>query len=293
MKSVYPNDDIFVIDYRSLRIENDYRAVFFRKTIFQNVSQFLYAPKNILKRQKFNTFRKTYLNLGSADFSSYDVIYYGSDQIWNTALTGGDLAYFGKGFSGKKIAYAASDGGELELTGEVISLLNGFSEISCRENALAERLRKENVSTPIRTESDPVFLLSKEAWLRIAEKPKESGYILAYKISDRADFDRQAELLSEKLGKPVIQIVYVKSIKKLFYKRQKFVQGVSPAQFLGYIANADYVLTTSFHGTAFSILFEKPFTVLSFDKRSERVREMLERYGMEECFKAGIKYDGK
>ena len=284
LKKLYPNDEICVIDYRNTLIDNSYKSIYVRKSFLQNIAQFLYLPKVLKKKNNFRKFKRNFLNLTHPDFSSFDIIYYGSDQIWNTTLTNGDLTYFGEGFSGKKIAYGASDGGEMQITDDIKSLLSSFDSIFCREISLENKIKNMGISVPISTVLDPVFLLNKNEWLKIAIPPKEKNYILAYKIALRDDFDIQAEKLGMQLGKKVVQIVYLKSIKKYFYKKQKIIQAISPEQFLGYLANADFILTTSFHGTAFSIMFEKPFYVLSFEKRSERITELLNYFGLEKQY---------
>ena len=274
--------EVHVLDYRPAFLTEPYK-------LWKNA--YLKHPLPLLKvawkltgalrrRRGFADFEKTFSPVPCRT-EGFDAIVFGSDQIWNTSLTNGDLTFFGKGFNGKKIAYGASDGGEIEFSDEIKDLLNSFEYITCRETSLAEKIKKLGVTVPVSAVSDPVFFLSKEDWLKIAVLPKERNYVLAYKISDRPDFDEQTEKLGEQLGKKVIQIVYVKSLRKLFYKKQHFAESISPEQFVGYFANADYVITTSFHGTAFSILFEKPFYVLSFKKRSERITELLNKYNFE------------
>lgn len=283
LKELYPDDEVFVIDYKCHKIVNSYVPRFNIKRPWK----ILTLPKIKKKVKIFQKFRETYFHLGTDDFSFYDVIYYGSDQIWNSALTGHDLIFFGKDYSGKKIAYAASDGGEMNYDTEVCELLNQFSIISCREKTLTDKLQNSDIKSPLTTVCDPVFLLSKEQWMKIAELPKVEKYVLAYKVSDNPNFDTEAEKLGKRLGKKIIQIVYVKSLQKFFYYGQNFVEGISPEQFVGYFAKADFVLTTSFHGTAFSVIFDKPFFVLSFNKRSERITDLLsvlkikDRYGSE------------
>lgn len=284
LKKLYPNDEICVIDYKNVAVEQTYKPLVMRKKLISNFTQFLYLPQVLKKRKQFIQFRSKYLNLGSCNLSEYDIIYFGSDQIWNQNITGKDMTYFGAGFNGRKIGFAVSDGGELTVTDEIIKSISKFESISCREESLTNRIAALNLNVPVKTVNDPVFLLSKKQWLSIAEKPKERGYVLAYKIAQRVDFDEQAEQLGKKLGKQVIQIVYLKSVKKMFCKNQKFVEGVSPEQFLGYIADADFVITTSFHGTAFSILFEKPFYVLNFDRRNERIKDLLKCHGLMNCY---------
>lgn len=274
LKELYPNDEVCVVDYRCPRIERSYIPKF---KILRPWT-ILYYLKSRKKHQKFQNFRTKYLNIGSDDFSKYDLIVYGSDQIWNSHLTERDLTYFGKNYNGQKIAYAASDGGEMTYDTEVCELLNKFSKISCREKSITESLKKQNLQRLVETVCDPVFLLSKDKWLKIAEFPQDENYVLTYKVRENINFDSEGEKLGEKLNKKVIQIVYVKSLRKLFYKAQDIVEGISPEQFLGYIAKAEYVLTTSFHAAAFSIIFNKPFFVLNINKASERITDLLSEF---------------
>ena len=284
LKKIYPNDEVYVIDYRNSLIERSYKPICLRKSLKQNVTQFLHLPHVLKCRTKFKDFRKKYFNIGRAEFSDYDIIYYGSDQIWNPEITGEDLMYFGKGFHGKKIAYGVSDGGELTISDEIRTLLNSFDKILCREESLLQRLKNENISAPVETVCDPVFLLSKDQWKKFARTPIQKKYILAYMMANRIDFNDSAEKIGKILHKKVVQIVYIKALKKIFYKKQKIVECITPEQFVGYIANSNFVLTTSFHGTAFSILFEKPFYVLSFERRAERIKDLLKERGLESCF---------
>ena len=288
LKMQYPDCEVNVIDYRNNLIEYSYKIIRRRNSLYYNITQYINFPRILKKRIQFKNFRNKYLNIGTSELSSYDVIYYGSDQIWNTTLTGNDLIYFGKNFEGKKIAYGASDGGEMEFSDEIKKLLNSFSEITCRESTLSERIKNNNITVPVKEVCDPVFLLSNEQWKHISVAPKYKGYILAYKIADRPDFDNEVEELGKKLNKPVIQIVYLKSLKKMIYKKQHFIEGISPEQFVGYFANADFVITTSFHGTAFSIIFGKPLFVLSFGKRSERITELLVNYKLENRYISSV-----
>lgn len=276
LKKNFPDCDVSVVDYRNAEIEKAYRIIQCRKTILGNFTQFLYFPKTFKKRHNFVDFRKKYLCTGSSQYNDYDVIFYGSDQIWNFDITGGDLVYFGKNFNGIKIAYGASDGGKINGAEEgVKNLLDDFNSISCREKSLSEKISCV-MNQEIPTVCDPVFLLSKDEWLKIAEKPREQNYILAYKISENLDFDDEVERCASRLGKKVVQIVYIKSLRKFFYKKQHFAEGISVEIFLGYIANADLVITTSFHGTAFSLIFERPFYVLKLQNGAGRVTDLLE-----------------
>ena len=284
LKKNFPDCDVSVVDYRNAEIEKAYRIIQCRKTILGNFTQFLYFPKTFKKRHNFVDFRKKYLCTGSSQYNDYDVIFYGSDQIWNFDITGGDLVYFGKNFNGIKIAYGASDGGKINGAEEgVKNLLDDFNSISCREKSLSEKISCV-MNQEIPTVCDPVFLLSKDEWLKIAEKPREENYVLAYRIAENLDFDSEVEKTALKLGKKAVQIIYLKSLRKLFYKNQHFVEGISVERFLGYIANAELVITTSFHGTAFSIIFERPFYVLKLQNRAERITDLLENISLSERY---------
>ena len=280
LKELHPNDEIYVIDYKCHKIINDYIP----KINLKKPWSILGLRKTKQKCKTFQQFRKEHFNLGTDDLSFYDVIYYGSDQIWRPDLTGEDLIYFGKGFSGKKIAYAASDGGKIDLTSETIDLLSSFSSISCREKTLTAKLQKIGLQFSIETVCDPVFLLTQEEWLKMAVLPKEDNYVLAYKLADNPNFDTEAENIGQLVGKKVIQIVYVKSLRRIFYYKQKFAESISPEQFVGYFAKADFVLTTSFHGTAFSIIFNKPFFVLKIGKASDRITDLLATLGIKDRY---------
>ena len=282
LKSLCPDDEVRVVDYRNPAIERSYRILGLRRRPLGNVTQFLYAPALIKKRRQFGKFRTSFLDVGTARFDGYDVIVFGSDQIWNAELTGDDLSYFGKGFSKTKIAYAASDGGVISGTDdEIRELLRGFSAVSCREKYLSQKICAMTGRGDVLTVCDPVFLHSKQQWQEFARLPEGHGYVLAYKIAENARFDSEAESLGRRFGKQVVQVVYVRSLKKMFCRRQKYMECLSPQQFVGMFASADFVLTTSFHGTAFSVIFEKPFFVLAIGSRSERITDLLGRLGLQ------------
>ena len=282
LKSFCPDDEVRVVDYRNPVIERSYRILGLRRRLLGNVTQFLYAPALIKKRRQFCRFRTDFLDIGTARFDGYDVIVFGSDQIWSAELTGDYLSYFGKGFSKTKIAYAASDGGEISgADDETRELLREFSAVSCREKYLSQKICAMMGRGDVPTVCDPVFLRPRRQWQEFARLPEEHGYVLAYKIAENMRFDSEAEFLGRRLGKRVVQVVYVRSLKKIFCRRQRYMECLTPQQFVGMFASADFVLTTSFHGTAFSVIFGKPFFVLAISIRSERITDLLGRLGLQ------------
>lgn len=291
LENCFPKAEVSVVDYKNQKIVYGY-AIFhlknknFYRKIRSLIGGILYLPQRIKCKSNFKTFVRKNLNIGSSDFPDYDAIFYGSDQIWNPDITGGtDKVYFGDGFNGTKIAYAASDGNKLKVADETKNLLKKFPLVTVREKS---SVKKFSFLKNVRSVCDPVLLLSKTEWIKSAVVPKEKNYVFAYKIGENLDFDDEAEKLGRMLGKKVIQAVYVKPLKKLFYKKQKFVQGVSPLEFVGFIANADFVVTTSFHGTAFSVILEKPFFTLQIGSYSERITDLLKNVGLEKRYVKNI-----
>ena len=117
---------------------------------------------------------------------------------------------------------------------------------------------------------DPVFLLSKETWLNMAyEVDKKQKYIFVY------DFDGN-ELIKEialKVAKKKSLKIY--TVFKSDYS-DKVIKGMGPIDFISYIKNAEFVISNSFHGTAFSIIFEKQFIVVNRKEEiNTRMRDLL------------------
>ena len=296
--STITDKEVCVIDYKNKEVKQQYSLLYKKPenltSLFkQLITVPIYLLPKIKKKVIFHTFIKKKLNLKKFDFSLYETIIYGSDQIWNPTLTGGiDFYYFGKDNNNKKIGYAISDGNELVLfedNTELLKKINSFDYLSFRENTTSKKIKEIIPSKKIDTVCDPVFLIDKSAWLSISTSISEKNYILVYKIIDNKNIDIEAEYLSKKLNKKIIEIVYIKSLKKFFKKDRVYLKGISPEHFISYFANADFVLTTSFHGTAFSIIFRKPFYVLSLSKRSERITDLLENINLEKNYISTIK----
>lgn len=218
---------------------------------------------------------------------SYDLIIYGSDQIWtkhnSQKFKGFDKVYFGNysGVSQKKISYAASMG-VINLSKEdylFIELsLKNFDAISVRETEL-EKIIRENCSNEATLVLDPVFLLPKEKWNTLFSKilPKEK-YIFFYHLLHSEDAILLTKKLEDYTGYKVLEIPGTNVKPWLISRRYK--QTESPYGFLSLIANAEYVVSTSFHGIAFSLIFEKQFFALGMGTNSGRVTSLLSSLGI-------------
>ena len=229
-----------------------------------------YAPLKA-RYQRFEEFSKQYLRISGHRFESleelknaelpYDVILSGSDQIWNPKIFPDgrfDPVFFGAFSRRRKIAYAPSfgiphvpEGMEEELRG----YLAGFSHVSVRERQ-GQVIVEEVTGKTVPVVLDPTLLLDREEWGAIAQPPADKGYILCYCISRPGALSPYIHALAEKTGLPVVQLC---GIRQKVHPKAKCVLDAGPAEFLGLFQNASYVCTNSFHGTVFSVQFQKPF----------------------------------
>lgn len=192
----------------------------------------------------------------------YDKFIVGSDQVWSPFCTGNDMTYFLDFVeqSSKKFSYAACLGiakDDFFKQTEVKKLLEDFNMISVREASAKQRLEKILNQKKIETIIDPTFLLTQEKWNEILPVfYNKEKYILVYSLSMPKEVINFANELSRKTG---YKLIYI-SLDNLFYiKKIKNTKNCSPIEFVNYVKNAEYVITNSFHGTAFSIIYNKEF----------------------------------
>ncbi len=250
--------------------------------------------------QRFETFAKDHLRVSAHRFESleelrsavlpYDLILSGSDQIWNPKIFPDgrfDPVFFGAFSQRRRIAYAPSfgiphipEGMEEELRG----YLKQFSHISVRERQ-GQRIVKDLTGQEVPVVLDPTLLLTRDQWSAMAAPPGLSGgYILCYCISRPGALAPYIHQLAEKTGLPVVQLC---GIRQKIHPRARCVLDAGPAEFLSLFQNASYVCTNSFHGTVFSVQFQKPFfTAVApgelAEPESSRTFSILSRLGLTE-----------
>ena len=219
----------------------------------------------------------------------------GSDQIWNPDITLGlRRAYFGA-FSNpwkKQVtAYAASFGsGALpeRYDGEFAALLARVDAVSLREEAAVPYLKKFR-DDPVTAVLDPVFLIGREDWLRVERPPEREGFILLYATERDMALYEYARRLSREKGLPVVELKAAGGPGE-----EDFIsdRAAGPAEFLGYIHQADYVVTNSFHAAAFSIIYQKRFLVFLHSTLGARTRGVLRVHGLEDhIYREGAEID--
>ena len=204
-----------------------------------------------------------------------DVFVAGSDQIWHPDLCR-PLFFldFVKGKT-KRISYAASMGKTLvneEKVQTFKGLLQNIDSFSVREKDNADVILRY-VNKDISVHIDPTFLLSAEQW-RLYEKkyPIFEPYILVYAIYWDSKLNKKLKNLSKKTGYKVVSIS--SSLDKVF--AHKKIYDVSVGEFLWLIDNAEYVVTSSFHGVAFSTILEKRFSAVVNEKLPSRISNLME-----------------
>lgn len=206
---------------------------------------------------------------------SRDVIIAGSDQIWNPAWT--EDAYFLNFVPDHngKIAYAASIGTNSvsqTFLEHVVPLINRFDFISVREES-AKEILQPYVDKPIKVVLDPTLLLRREEWDEIAVQPTiPEPYIFVYLLGEKREHRRLIKKYAKTLG---LKIVFLPHVHFRFNPADCFfadynLYDVGPREFVGLIKNAETVITDSFHGCVFSIIYQKKFWALKRHKDSEK-----------------------
>lgn len=205
----------------------------------------------------------------------------GSDQIWNTNyLNGRCPAYFLDFGKAKKISYAASfaiDKIEKEWKPFVKQQLSHFDHISVREKTGLKILDDLGIHDATQV-VDPVFLLDVKEWNELASEAKDYGlernkYIVVYDFLNDERIAEFAVKLSQELGLPTVSI---NDFNILSYVN-KNINNAGPLEFLSLIKNSATVVCSSFHASAFSIIFQRPFYVfpLKNSKNSSRMEDLL------------------
>ena len=218
----------------------------------------------------------------------YDVIVCGSDQIWNPYITHFESAFFLKfaNADSKKISFAASIGQDKIKEDGIRFISENISEIdtiSVREESAVEILRQAGVEKAVSVNLDPVFFLKSEEWekkeIPVKLGPRFKNYILVYRLTDNPLMDKVLKELTEKTGMPCVAIT--ERLGKIPFITKKFTS-VGPGEFLYLMNNADYVVTDSFHGICFSMIFRKKLIAISNLARNTRIVNLLSKTGMSE-----------
>lgn len=263
-----------------------------------NISTLLKIKNKILRINRFKSFINQRYRLSgkpiydqnklNENMFNYDVYITGSDQTFNLLLNK-NIEYRKPYFlpfvkNTKKISYAASMGEKIQNISPtnkewMKKALNEYDHILVRDEKTADFIEKElNISRPDIV-LDPTLLLTSEEWNEISKPTKipDEKYVLFYSVLSSPWVIKQVNAIAEKLNLKVIAPHHANRFEfSTNFKRMDFC---GPEEFIDLVKNATVVLTTSFHGTIFSLLFNKPF--LSFVLgEGNRITNLLKLTGL-------------
>lgn len=259
-----------------------------RKIISQHTNRFV--KENIVTTEKIDTWEKFSL-LKKHGFEAYVV---GSDQVWRPIFSPGVTHYFlgflDKDDKVKRFAYAASFGVDnwefsSKQTAQCAALAKSFDAISVREDS-AVKLCKEYLGVDCIHVLDPTMLLTKEDYIKLVKKdniPKIKGTLMTYVLDKSSD---KKEII-QKVAKELNLILFSVMPNKTFLEagKENIEDYIFPpvTEWIRGFMDADYIVTDSFHGTAFSIIFNKPFISIGNAGRGmTRFTSLLKMFGLEE-----------
>lgn len=252
------------------------------------LTRLLTCMRFMKRRNAARTFANNHMNLSKGD--SFDVVVYGSDQIWRkfqrTTFKGYDPVYFGQGYvvAKRRITYAASMGpvafdNESDKAFFKKSMQN-FDTISVRESGLQAMLADEFAVTAAKV-CDPTLLLSTEEWSSLIDNRYIPAYpyILYYRLNPNADADRFVKRLSATMG---IKVIEMRGKIPVMHYGKRYHLAAGPQEFLSLLNGAQYIVSTSFHGVALSIRLQKQFYFVSKEKNANRAMTLLADLGLQD-----------
>lgn len=292
--------------------EIDYYPDYFRKIYMMNVSFSIKHPKSLfykIKRESISAilkkrslgFKKFIENnfvlsrtfsqkeISTIDKLDYDIIITGSDQVWNDRCAEFDPIYFldfPAASKVKKYSYAASfnlNKIPFDKIEEYSRRLKGYASYSVRES-VGQILLKDLIGVNAVVNCDPTFLLNQNQWIELADKCNNSKiknsqpYLFVYYVKKSKMLMEYAQKIAKQKKLQVICIPCMMTFdvfeQKLYSEYGfTFLPDASPYDFLSLIKNAQYVISNSFHGTVFSVIFHKQFySVMNFDDGGKNLR---------------------
>ena len=290
--------DIEIINYQNKQIQAPYRIfrVSKEKKLLQNIKQIVLGLRFFIPRlrqkRSFRKFGEKYLNLSKriykpADLNctSYNAIITGSDQVWNPKITNGldDIYTLNIESRCLKLSYAASVGNDDFIKAnetQFVDKLKKIDKISVREETTSKRLSKvlnKNIETTI----DPTLLLPKENWANIIsnkKKIKEKYIFVYYVYAENEILHKTVEKIAKDTG---YRIIYFDEKNKEYDGRKAMnFNCYGPDVFIDLLANAEIVITSSFHGLALSSVFQKELYIV-YDQNTNRLKNLVSKLGLE------------
>ncbi len=247
----------------------------------------------LLKRrfERFESFQQNQLRLSpryhtvaelEAGPTEYDAYVCGSDQIWNFS-EGASPVYFLRFLPTDRpaIAYAPSFGKTFEASSapeHLADWIQRFQYLSARESSGVDFIQ-ELAGRSVPQVLDPAFFLDGEGWGELAAPPLlQEPYLLFYALEMNARTNAIIRYLSDTLKVRIV--IAGKGGSFMLGRKTRIAIDSGPAEFLGLIRNARFVLSNSFHATVFSMLFGVPFLTIGHSSRNARMESLLSMAGL-------------
>lgn len=232
---------------------------------------------------------KEYLSKQEIDITGFDAIISGSDQVWNPRLTGGDMTYFLDFVPEhiKKVSYAASIGLNGDLFMEYKDVFEKyvptFSGISLREETHVDYIQSIARDKEVIASIDPSLLLTSNEYLEAFNLPdnRSEDYIFVFSYALDPKMYDFANMLSLKSGYKIVALSPYNGGN--YVSGTKIMRKVPPVEWLQLFNSAKMIITDSFHGMMFSIVFNKPFYAYTPNRSNvARVRDILKKLNLED-----------
>lgn len=277
--------DARLINYRQF----DNKLISTIKSISDGIVDILTMPANKRRITRYNEFRNNALQLTKLCCTTeeltelnneFDAFITGSDQVWNAGKGVCKAFYLDFVFKHKKkISYAASFGSSsipVEYQQDSIDGINSIGCLSVREKSGAD-IVKELTGREATVVLDPVFLLEKEHWMKISnqELKFKKPYIFVYPTQITKTLTEIIRELRRNYDYEVITPFYIPGCQT--------IKDIGPREFIGYIANAEYIVTSSYHAAVFSILFKKKFFAVAHSATGSRMTDLLKLLKLDSC----------
>lgn len=278
--------NVKIIDFNPKRYAKDASLI---STIKKGILNIIDYRDFKIKQKRIITFREQNFKLTDHRYTSvadidnnppvFDAYICGSDQIWNPEIYGVLSPYFLEfvpNANAIKLSYAASFGREsLDASNKHLigQYIRHIQYISVRETTGIDIVR-EVAGREARQVMDPVFLINSHEWgiLPGHTFSGPSQYILLYTMEIDYQLLESVRYLAERCHMEVIHLSW--DFRK-HHAVDHVISNAGPLQFIELIKNASYVCINSFHGTAFSIIFNKPFLVTPHTTRNTRIASLL------------------
>ena len=218
---------------------------------------------------------------------SSSILMTGSDQVWNNKYNRGiDDIYYLKfaQSSNKRVSYAASIGQDVltpEEKHDMFSALKPYRMVSVREENAVSQLNEIGINAV--QVLDPTLLLKHSEWLKTIPRSKfkkTEPYLLIYSVEwdKNSDLSNIAKQIADEKGLKVYAFSTDRKLSNL--KCDRFFSFGTPQLFIDLFTQADFIIISSFHGTAFSINFNKQFLAVLPDKFGSRSHSLLNLFGL-------------